>query len=436
MKIKRFSARTMRQALRQVRDEQGADAVILSNRSVDGGVEVVAAVDYDETLIHRAMAEVHTDKPDIASEQEHLVNDEEITDEVPQPAASPTFDRPAFNAFLEAAQTAVTPSPNQSNEPLDLASDPTVMALREDMAGMRSLLEEQLSALVWDKQSRRQPKLARLLRRLTALDMDADVARAVAARAMEEHPANEACGQVLNVLAACLPVAEEDVCVSGGVFAVVGPTGVGKTTSIAKIAARFALAHGRDALALVSTDSFRIGAQEQLATFAQILDVPVHLARDNAELSKVLRGLASKRLVLIDTAGVGQRDRDLAANLERLRCDGVSPKRLLALPANVQGQTMHEVIRRFGDHPLHGAIVTKIDEAASFGAIFSNLIRHRLGMVYLTDGQRVPEDLHSARGKSLWWVREAARRLQEGGQTVDEATMARNFSKVQQHAHA
>jgi flagellar biosynthesis protein FlhF len=164
--------------------------------------------------------------------------------------------------------------------------------------------------------------------------------------------------------------------------------------------------------------------------------VPVHLARDADELQAVLRTLSSRRLVLIDTAGVGQRDTALERSLAVLAAQAIAPKRLLAVPANVQRETLNEIIEIFGAAPLHGAIITKMDEAASFGAIFSNLIRHQLPLAYLADGQRVPEDLHQASRKLHWWVNEAQRRLDERGRDITDAEMARHFSKGTQHAHA
>ncbi len=435
MKIKRFTAKTMRHALRQVREEQGPDAVILSNKSVDGGVEVVAAVDYDESLMARAVADVETT---ITAPHEPEAVDTptavEETDVAPVVAETAVTEQ-RFESFLKAAESIALPPPPQPSFELDLSTDPTVVALREDLAGMRSLLEEQLSALVWDKQSRRDPQRARILRRLASFGIDPDVAQGIATAALEQYPAEHACAQMINVLASSLPVAAGDPCDEGGIFALVGPTGVGKTTTIAKLAATYALKHGRTALALVSTDSFRIGAQEQLATFARILDVPVHLARDSQDLVRVLNSVRDRKLVLIDTAGVGQRDDALASNLDRVQAEGFDIKRLLAIPANVQRETMHEVITRFAQEPLHGAIVTKLDEAASFGAAFSNLIRHKLPLNYLTDGQRVPEDIHQAHGKTLWWVKEASRRLQETGSRVDESTLAQQYSEVPNHAH-
>ncbi|MFK7886277.1 MAG: flagellar biosynthesis protein FlhF [Gammaproteobacteria bacterium] len=425
MKIKRFTARTMRQALRQVREEQGPDAVILSNVSVDDGVEVVAAVDYDESLMQRAATEVN-----------HFVETEAAdTDQAPDVTNS------QFTSFLEAASAFTPPPVTEPVAPapafeLDLATDPTVVALRDEISGVRALLEQQLSALAWGEQTRNNPDRAKLLRRLTAIGLDSDVATLIADRTLEKYGAANASSELMNVLGGCLSVEPRELCDEGGIFAVVGPTGVGKTTTIAKLAARCALRHGRDSLALVSTDSFRIGAQEQLATFAQILDVPVHLARDAEELQTTLRALSSRRLVLIDTAGVGQRDSALEASLAVLEAEAITPRRLLAIPANVQREALNEIIERFSAAPLHGAIVTKVDEAASFGAIFSNLIRHQLPLTYLADGQRVPEDLHQASHKLNWWVNEAQSRVSDNVRDIDDVKMAQHFSEGLNHAYA
>ena len=444
MKIKRFVAKSMRLALRQVRDEQGPDAVILSNRSVPEGVEVVAAVDYDESLILRAsndLAELVDDtgsdaaqSPDDADGKSAAVA-ESLDEEVAKSgsAAPPALNSSRFDALLEAAAS-VGPVP--APVALDLASDPTVLALRDEINGVRSLLEEQLATLVWRDGERINSERARLLRRFGELGLDADIAERLAARTLDTFSESHAHNECDNVLAGSLPICRLDLCDEGGVFEVIGPTGVGKTTTVAKLAARFALKHGRDALALVSTDTFRIGAQEQLATFAQILDVPVHLARDRSELATVLKGLSQRQLILIDTAGVSQRDDSLDTSLALLDDDALRPKRLLALPANVQRDTQNDVIERFGAQPLDGLIVTKLDEAASFGGTFSALLRHDVPVAYLTDGQRVPEDLHVASLKRQWWVSEAGRRHAASGRELEEKVLARRYAEVNQHAHA
>lgn len=443
MKIKRFFAKSMRQALRKVREEQGPDAVILSNRKVDDGIEVVAAVDYDASLMTRAVAQTQnalgappadTKTPTDPEEAAAVANASEAPAERP-PGGRPSNQSAGFDAFLEAAEAVHAPRIVQPAS-IDLAKEPAVLAIHEELAGMRSLLQEQVSTLAWGAKATSDPYRAHMLRRLAKLGLDADVAEKVAQRALDESPAEQAGNRVFQVLASCLPVTRPDDSYDDGVVAVVGPTGVGKTTTIAKIAARFALRHGRDQLALVSTDSFRIGAQEQLATFAQILDVPVHLAHDRDDLARVLRSLRDKKLVLIDTAGVSQRDAALARNLSLFDVDGVHIKLLLALPANGQRQSLDEVARCFSLRRLHGAILTKLDEAASLGAAFSTVIRHTLPLAYLTDGQRVPEDLHAAGDKQKWLVNYAGGLEGPSGFRIEETTMARNYAQGPAHAHA
>ncbi len=200
--------------------------------------------------------------------------------------------------------------------------------------------------------------------------------------------------------------------VNGGVFAVVGPTGAGKTTTIAKLAARWSMQHGSEDLALVSTDAYRIGAREQLMTYARILGAPMHAPNSGKELARVLERLKSKRLVLIDTAGMGPRDVRLTEQLAALKLGAARAQVLLALPAQGEAHALEEIIRAFSRVSPAACILTKVDEAASLGAVISATLRHKLKIAYLCNGQRVPEDLHSAHQRRVWLVR-AAHKLKE-----------------------
>lgn len=400
MKIKRFVASNMRQALLNVRKEQGPNAVILSNRRVDDGIEVVAAVDYDETLMNQSVAQV----------------------------AAPALDVVEDDAIPEAI--------SEDYAPLDVEDHDALATMRNDMHDMRELLTDQLSSLAWNDEVRRDPATVSVLRHYAAVGLDTDVARDVAMRAARDESSGNYIDRAGQALAKALPVLEENLLDTGGVIAVVGPTGVGKTTSIAKLAARFALRHGRDQVALVSTDSFRIGAQEQLATFAQILDVPVHLVTDENDLSLILSTLTDKKLVLIDTAGVSQRAQGLDKHLKAF---GTGPQKIrmyLTLAATGQSQTLNEVISEFSCVPLDGCILTKVDEAASMGAAFSAIIRHRLPIAFLANGQKVPEDLHAAKGRKSSMVNYGMRLMRESRPPIDEEFMARNFGEVRTHACA
>src|SRR5690606_30428526 len=164
-----------------------------------------------------------------------------------------------------------------------------------------------------------------------------------------------------------LPLASRDLADLGGVYAFVGPTGVGKTTTIAKIAARYVLKHGADSIALVSTDTYRIGARDQLLTFARILGTPMHSAADARDLGRVLDGLSGKKLVLIDTAGMSQRDVRLAEQFATLRVDGANVRSVLVLSAATERGALDEALGVFRSADPKALVVTKIDEAALLG---------------------------------------------------------------------
>lgn len=179
----------------------------------------------------------------------------------------------------------------------------------------------------------------------------------------------------------------------GGVFALMGPTGVGKTTTTAKLAARFVLRHGASRVALLSTDSYRIGGHEQLRIYGKILGVTVHAVKDAQDLSLALGDLREKHVVLIDTIGMSQRDRAVSEQMAMLHAVGPSIKRLLLLNATSNGKTLDEVVGAYRDANLAGCILTKIDEAASVGHAMDVMIRRRLPLHYVSYGQRVPEDI-------------------------------------------
>ena len=419
MKIKRYVAANMRQALRDVRNEQGADAVILSNRRVGDGIEVVAAVDYDETLLQRTVA---PPPPSAArGDSEHETESDRVE---PRPQAT-------------GADAVSPPESAVARLREDVwARDGEIMEMRQEMQDMRTLLQDQLASLAWNDQVRRDPATVCWLRHFAAIGLDADIARLVAGRAAGLKGSADYIAAASQALAASLPMADDRLIDEGGIVAVVGPTGVGKTTSIAKIAARFALRHGRENVALVSTDSFRIGAQEQLATFAQILDVPVHMVGEPGELTRVLATLSHKRLVLIDTAGISQRDAGLAGRLKDLHAGPVKASVYLALAANGQKSALDEAVRAFSQVTLDGCILTKVDEAGSLGGAMTAIIRHELPLAYMANGQRVPEDMHVASSKRSWFVHYATRLAGQSRQSIGEDYMARNFGEVRTHAFA
>jgi flagellar biosynthesis protein FlhF len=213
---------------------------------------------------------------------------------------------------------------------------------------------------------------------------------------------------------------EQDIVNRGGIYALVGPTGVGKTTTVAKLAARAVLKYGADQVALITTDTYRIGAQDQLRIYGRILGTPVYAVRDAKELDLTLNDLAGKKLVLIDTVGMGQRDKRVAEQIDFLSGQGRRVRRLLLLSAPAQGMTLEEVVRAYSGEGLEGVILTKIDEALTYGPMLDVVLRHQLLVHYITNGQRVPEDLHLA---NLLYLVDRAFKLQQADSpfTLDES---------------
>jgi len=280
---------------------------------------------------------------------------------------------------------------------------------------------------------RKAPQRTEVMRRLSGMDLDSGLVEQIAAPCARANDDEQAWQLAMNELTARLPIADDDFIDQGGIVALVGSTGVGKTTSVAKLAARYALRHGRRSVALVTTDSYRIGAHEQLRTYGRILGVPVQVASDCDELANVLHHNKEHKLTLIDTAGVSHRDLRLTEQLTTLKVDDVPIKNYLVLSATGQRNLQDEVIRSFSRAGLHGCILTKIDEAASLGEVLSVLIQHRLPVAYISDGQKVPDNLHTARGKLL--VREAVKLMEATRKPPSDEELAYTFGGMVSNAH-
>lgn len=357
MNMKKFLAPTSRDALRLIRIEMGADAVILSNRKVDGGVEIMALAGSEFA---------------------------QLTHEPRQP--TPVAVRPAIVAqeripVPAKAEPAISPISTLQQEQQGILSE---------IKFMRNMMQEQVDCLSWSDRQQRDPQRTRMLRGL----LNAGFSAALTRQIVDKMPATANMEWVRRVLENNLRIAtkQEDLIVRGGVVALIGPTGVGKTTTTAKLAARAVVRYGADKVALLTTDSYRIGAHEQLRIYGKILGVAVHAVRDTEDLRLTLSGLKQKHLVLIDTIGMGQRDSRMAAQAEMFNATGV--QRLLLLNATSSGDTLNDVVCMYNGAGVVGCIPTKLDEAVTFGTVLDVAMRHKLTLHYIANGQRVPEDLH------------------------------------------
>lgn len=426
MKIKRYLDKDMRQVLRRVRNDQGPDALILSNRRVSGGIEVIAALDYDEALIQQALGS----QPESARDSQSAII-KRTQEEASATEAGEIRDGENID-ILSADLRSSVPDEFLDTDPGDPSNvwtqEPTLVAMRSEMSSMRSLLETQLSGLLWKERSRKFPMRAEMLRNLSRIGLAPDIATIIANQTAPVKNSKNLWRAPLATLAKTLPVVDDDLFRNGGIAALIGPTGVGKTTTIAKIAVRYAMEHGSDEIALISADAFRVGAKEHLMAFANIIGVKVYGASKADDVADILERLRSKKLILIDTEGMRQLDMELSSKLAAYGNNNDRVKFYLTLSAASQEAALDEAVRRFNKVPLAGAIVTKLDEAAQLGCIFSTLIRNNLPMAYLSAGQHVPDDLHAAVTKRLWLVNRAFESAKSSGPRINERIMAENFS--------
>lgn len=429
----------MRHVLRRVRAEQGPDAVILSNRRVEDGIEVIAAVDYDEALIQQALGSQPVASP--AAAESAVIKKSVRKQGVLRGLRKRADDSVrVVSADLRPTKSVQTEEPEEpeahADAPKEINEQKLALdSMRSEMTNMRGMLETQLSSLVWRDKARNSPARAQILRNLTKLGIGPDIANIIANRLKPTQKARDLWRAPLLALAKTIPLIDDNLLRDGGVAALVGPTGVGKTTTIAKMASRYAMQFGSSEIALISADAHRVGAQEHLATFAKILGVDVYQAEDVMALERLLDQLKDKKLVLIDTEGTSQRDTNLTA---RLAAYGNNEDRVhfyLTLAATCQEAGLNETIRIFNRLPLTGAVITKIDEAAQLGCVLSALIRHDLPAAFLTDGQRVPDDFYLAGKKRLWLMNQAIECMRSSEIKVDEEMMIEKFGNAG-NAHA
>ena len=421
MKIKRYLDKDMRHVLRRVREDQGPDAVILSNRRVDDGIEVIAALDYDEALVRHAMGTANESTAQINSDVLAKMAEDDVAPPPPAP-------REILSAELTRSKNAEFTDTLAGEFKKPAANDHALQQMQDEMSSMRGLLETQLSDLVWKDTAERFPLRAQILRNLARLGVSPDIAGMIIDRLGPADAIKNLWSAPLTMLAQTLPVVDDDLLQHGGTIALIGPTGVGKTTTIAKIAARFAMDHWADDIALVSADAYRIGAKEHLTAFANIIGAKVYAASNVDELSETLTRLQDKKLILIDTEGRSQRDRDLADRLAAYARNADRVRYYLTLSAATQEAALDETIRQFKTVPLKGCIVTKLDEAAQLGCVMSALIRNDLPLAWLSDGQRIPDDLHAAARKKLWLVNQAVECMEASTPRIDEQQMADQYS--------
>ncbi|MEM9102078.1 MAG: flagellar biosynthesis protein FlhF [Pseudomonadota bacterium] len=514
MKVRRFFGKDMRQTLTEIAQELGPDAAILSNKRVQGGVEIIAAIDYDEAILdnrahkktpddeinssgslekdisnpsressiqknfkekknHQAKANKKpqpdnaltqavnriksqagisdsvsgknspSKKVSLQTEHEYLIEEQPEEKNI-LPLSEQQFDEIIAEKTTNFKDTEVLSEPFYIDDDIDDATplnstiqeeenskkhyqlntkaaepykqlewlpDPQIKSMQEELKVLRGLLENQLNGLAWSDTKRKNPLKSLIMTKLIEMGFSnelVDVFSNVASRAGDFNRAWE---MTLSSIRNKLKTSNSDKKFNQGVYAFIGPTGVGKTTTIAKLAAQFALENGPEKIAICTADSYRIAAHEQLKIYGKIIGCSTRIINNDDSITRILEQLRDKQLILIDTAGMGQRDRRILEQFQRFKESKYPIHNYLVISATSQRRVLQESLDMFGRYPLHACILTKIDEATSLGEALSMIMHHELEVKFVTDGQRIPDDIRKASSDFL--VKEAVELYQQ-----------------------
>lgn len=419
MQLKRFIAKDNHNVLKLVREELGADAIIISNRKVDNGIEVIASAGYDSAELQTSVqSDVFVQNSSLEASEEPKLSSSGVN-----PIAEHSKRVPSDSSVVT-SQSAYTAPPVQGAQ-----NDATVGAMRAELSHLRSLLDSQMAAMQagqWGQQSKARTEL---FEKLTRIGLGIKLINQLIAATDVGDDLETASRKVLIKLKNAIKITKHDAIERGGIVALHGPTGAGKTTTIAKLATLFLMNNNARDLVLVCADDGRVGAYAQLQTFGKLLGVSVIRVRYVNELKKSLNLLDDKKLVLIDSAGMVQSDLRHPEQLFGMGSDIPDIHHYLALPATMQRAAMEKILDSMGDSKIEGVILTKLDDAVHLGSVLTALLRHNLPLSYWTDGQSISNDIAKADATVL--VSKAMHLNKSSVETIEDRLMASMFNATQ-----
>lgn len=448
MKVKRFVAANMQLALRKVSQELGADAVIMSSKKVDDGFEVVAALDYqtgestENPEVERQLELQRELEAAKASRQQGTQEREQRLDYARQSDVSSSAglkdvlqglkdkrysDDRAPQAGLESGDDAVDQAGREAHY------NNVIHAMSGELRELKNwMVSHQGSA--WDTSRPLTWQQSQLWQRCQDVGLEPAWADRIASQISDEQSVEQAWQQALKLIARDLPVAAPELFERGGRYALVGPTGAGKTTTIGKLAAQFVIHHGADSVALITLDNYRVAAHDQIGTFSRLLGVELHKVGNEKDLKAALLKTQNKKLVLIDSAGLASQDPHFQTQLSMLKRTGAGLKKLLVLPLTSQGRCLQENYEHFKAAGLVGCVFTKLDECFSLGPAMSVAALTKLPVTLVTDGPHIPDDVHYPDAAKLVQLAEQMARMARTRWQAADAMHLATQSRFQQGA--
>lgn len=444
MKLKRFVAKDMRSALALIKEELGAEAVIMSNKRIENGVEIVAGIESESAAKSLSSARVIKDdevtlgsskKGSQASsggskqeafakslleilerQKQEQAKQQSGSAKAQARSASKTREPPAplyaqqgmRDLFVKEDEREVEKKVEKTHGISSYVSAESeserneISKMRQEVDSIRRLLQFELAGLMSDSKKREEPVKAMVYELLLSTGFERTVAHDLSETIDADASFNFAWRELAKTIEKRLIIGNDEVVNDGGIVTLIGPAGVGKTTTLAKLAARFVMKYGSDRVALVTADHYRIGAVEQVKTYGRIMGCATFAIKSLDELPQMLHTLRDKSLVLVDTVGVGLYDERFGTQLAQLKQQSkLNLKHYLVLPATAQRRVLEQAYEHFSSIGLKGLILTKIDESESLADALSLCIKQKLMLSYITDGQRVPEDLSVPQAKNI-----------------------------------
>lgn len=425
MKIKKYFAADIRQALDMARRDHGPDVVILSNRKVLGGIELVAAKDYDENLFNNensANESTHSNQLAIENKTKRVKTETTVDFDL---TASNTTKQRTNRKTTNSDQTKV----NNANKQQVWTNDKVLQQMQLEIQSIKELLRQQMSGLAWGTIGREHPLWANLLRQLSAFGLSSHISRELVENIPDSQDYSQAWNSVLSLLANRIPKNKSIHLTPGQGVMFVGAAGAGKTTTLAKFATKHAMKYGPDNLILASTDTFRVGAREQLRSYGRLLSVPVRTIHNADELKDLFSVSNNQKVKLIDTAGLSNSDGSHDEQIDLLRQVSEYCKTALVFSATDQIESMQRVLNSYRCLNPEVCIPCKTDEASSFGELISLLINENLPMAAICNGQKVPDDIENINGEKL--VKRAEKIMQQNRPLFNETKIEQDFGNYE-----